>query len=327
MPVVPTLLLLLPAVSAIFNGDATQFGVQDRVMESSPQLEQEITILRERVQNAQANEEQLAAVNEELRHEVNGWVDVGAKVMSRERQMVNALQESQGVSSQGLQSLSPLDPAIISGFRVPQTSQKLPLAFTDTSAIVSKSNTAHRLPATLITWKLFVLVFTVLAIGAFLWIRSPAAVSRLLSGEQLLEISELQLEGAPMGFSEAYLILESAAGTRSRTRVAEQVEDSSVLRFQDEVLTFPFSKGGPCIINVFRRDDLQDAKIGTVTLEPSALVRSGSQASCPYFRFRVEGEAQLMRQQMFVAMRVRKLGRTWTKARPPAKGKDSPFAV
>lgn len=80
-----SLLLLLPAAAA---------SISDT---------EELTDLSARVGAARVAEHRLALENEQLRREVEGWMDVGTKVMKREAHIVNAIRRSrsEGAAPEG----------------------------------------------------------------------------------------------------------------------------------------------------------------------------------------------------------------------------------
>lgn len=282
----PTLLLLLslPVIWAFAGAE---------VPSAQASAEKEITLLTARVANVLASEEHLMAENAQLKREVEGWEGVGKKVMNREARIVNAITQAKGAAA----NQPSLRAAVIAGLSE-QHSQMQPLALSETKS-------AEPLPSLLVSWQLFVLAITVFFTAAFCWVRAP--LSALLSQEKVVELSELQLQGVPAAFGDAYLLVQPSDGLRSRTRVAQQGHGSSVLRFDNEDFNFSVHKGsGPCTIAIFRRGELQDERIGAASLEASALLDAPGRGS-PYFYFKVQPESLALGEDLLLAMRIREI--------------------
>jgi len=250
--------------------------------------EKEITLLTARIANSLASQERLIAENKQLQREIEGWESVGTKVMNREARIVNAITQAKGSSASTDQTS--MRTAVSAGL------SKQPLTLSETKA-------AELLPPAVVSWQLFVLAITVVLTVAFCWFRAP--LSTLLSKERLVELSELQLQGVPAGFGEAYLVvMQPSDGLRSRTRAAVQGQGSYVLKFNNEILKFPVRKGnGPCTISIFRRGELEDEKIGAALLNASAILdalENGSQ----YLHFPVQPTALSQGQELQIAMRI-----------------------
>lgn len=282
----PALLLLLslPVTWAIAAAE---------VPSAQAPSQKDITLLTARVANVLASEEHLMAENAELKLEVEGWERVGKKVMNREARIVNAITQAQGAAT----SEPSLRAAVIAGLSE-EHSQMQPLALSDTKS-------AEPLPSLLVSWQLFVLAITAFFTAAFCWLRAP--LSALLSQEKIVELSELQLQGVPAAFGDAYLLVQPSDGLRSRTRVAQQGQSSSVLRFDNEDFNFSVRKSsGPCTISIFRRGELQDERIGAASLEASALLDAPGRGS-QYFYFKVHPESLASAEDLLLAMRIREI--------------------
>jgi len=308
----------VPAIGAFSDADdASEFpwaGDTEQLRPStvgdSQALEQEVALLTSRVGDALASEQKLAATNAQLRRELDGWVSVGTKVMKREAEIVKAIKDSDATDQQQLRA------AIMSRLAMPKSDDKLPLALSGkTSAVAeAKSQTQSaaagaksetHLPKSIISWHYLVAIFTLVAVMTFCWLRAPGTISGLFKRQRLYEFSELQLEGVQPGFGEGYMLVQPSSGHRVRTRVSDQVEDSSVLRFS-EVLTVPSQKGDRfCSITIFQRGDIQDTRVGTANIDLPALNGRSYETPCQYFRFKVLPDSMASRQQLHVAMRIR----------------------
>jgi len=270
--------------------------------------EKDITLLTARVANSLASQERLMAENKQLQREIEGWESVGKKVMNREARIVNAITQAKGVSASTDQTS--MRAAVSAGLSTQ------PLALSETKA-------AEQLPPAVVSWQLFVLAVTVFFTVAFCWVRAP--LSTLFSKERFVELSELQLQGVPAGFGDAYLvIMQPSDGLRSRTRAAVQGQGSSVLRFDNEMLKFPVRKGnGPCTISIFRRGELEDEKIGAALLNASAMLDALGNGS-QYLHFPVQPASLSQGQELQIAMRICETSsgasRTKAQARPKRAG-------
>jgi len=291
------LLLLVPAVRAFYDDEA--LPAQPSWWEQAPSLEKDVALLATRVAVSLGAEQRAAATNAQLKEEVQGWKKVGAKVMNREAHIVDRIKQSQNEARAAEQP--PLRAAVIAGLTSSESDKKRPLALEARSVAESKST---GLPPLLVQWHLAVLLITAVATVAFC-LRAPAVLSwSVFNKEKLLEMSELQLEGVPMEFGEGHLLVQPSGGSRSRTRVMEQREGSSLLRF-NEVIALSMRKGeGHCLITVFQRGEVNDKRIGTALLQHGEIIRQVSEGS-EYFRFEVQAASLSMNQEFHVAMRIR----------------------
>lgn len=293
------LFLLLPAVRAFYDDEA--LPAQPPWSEEALYLEKEVALLATRVAVSRGAEQRAAATNAQLKGEVQGWKEVGAKVMNREAHIFDRIKQSQNEARVADQPS--LRAAVIGGVTSSESDKKRPLAL-DTRSIAESTSTG--LPPLLVQWHLAVLLITAVATLAFC-LRAPTDFSwSLFNKEKLLEISELQLEGVPLEFGEGYLLVQPSGGLRSRTRVIEQREGSSLLRFS-ETITLSMRKGeGHCLITVFQRGEANDKRIGTALLQHGEIIRQLSEGS-EYFRFKVQAAALSLNQEFHVAMRIRDL--------------------
>jgi len=294
------LLLLLSAVRAFYDDEALPTP-QPSWWEEAPSLEKDVALLATRVAVSLGAEQRAAATNAQLKEEVQGWKEVGAKARSREAHIVDRIKQSQNEARVADQPS--LHAAVIAGLPSSESDKKRPLALDARSVRESKSTS---LPPLIVQWHLAVLLITAMATLAFC-LRAPVLFSwSLFNKEKLLEISELQLEGVPMEFGEGHLLVQPSGGLRSRTRVMEQREGSSLLRF-NEVINLSMRKGeGHCLITVFQRGEVNDKRIGTALLQHGEIIRQLSEGS-EYFRFKVQTAALSLNQEFHVAMRIRDL--------------------
>lgn len=292
-------LLLLPAAGAFYDDEV--LPAQPSWWQEAPSLEKDVALLATRVAVSLGAEQRAAATNAQLKEEMQGWKEVGAKVMSREARIVDRIKQSQNEARAADQPS--LHAAVIAGLPSSESDKKRPLALDTRSVAESKSTS---LPPLLVQWHLAVLLITAMATLAFC-LRAPAFFSwSLFSKEKLLEISELQLEGVPMEFGEGHLLVQPSGGLRSRTRVMVQREGSSLLRF-NEVIDLSMRRGeGHCLITVFQRGEINDKRIGTAILQHGEIIRQLSEGS-EYFRFKVQTASLSLTQEFHVAMRIREL--------------------
>lgn len=290
------LLLLLSAVRAFYDEEA--LPAQPSWWQEPPSLEKDVALLASRVAVSLGAEQRAAATNAQLKEEVQGWKELGAKVMNREAHIVDRIKQSQN------EARSPsLHAAVIAGLPASESDKKRALALDARSVAESKSTD---LPPLIVQWHLAVLLITAMATLAFC-LRTPVSLPwSLFNKEKMLEMSELQLEGVPMEFGEGHLLVQPSGGSRSRTRVMEQREGSSLLRF-NEVINLSMRKGeGHCLITVFQRGEVNDKRIGTALLQHSEIIRQLSEGS-EYFRFKVQTAALSLNEEFQVAMRIRDL--------------------
>lgn len=142
--------------------------------------------------------------------------------------------------------------------------------------------------------------------------KAPALLKHLMNRKKILELSEFQLEGLPAGFGEAYLLVQPSGGQdKARTRVEEQYEDRSVLRFGEVIPLSMKHDDGPCLVAVYRRDgEMRDTRIGSAELPASELlgpIGLGAQAPRQYYRFKVKPEALSPVKEVCIAMRIREV--------------------
>lgn len=302
------LLAVLPLAAAFSDAEvfaehaAASYGERLRSVRNldSQVSEQEVEALKARVGEALAAEQQAAATNARLRQEVNGWVNVGSRVMNREAQIISAIKHSNDGEQANLRT------AIVSALSTSDGSQKPTLALAGRSSAVASLKAEEHLSTFLESWHYFLMAITLLGAALFCSTRAPASIYRVLRRDKHLEISELQLQSVPTDFGEGYLRVLPSGGKRVRTRAAELESGSSVLRFS-EVLNIPARKGdGPCTVVVFQRGETQDVRIGTAIFDVSGLHASDSE----YFRFKVRPEVDTPHSKLHVAMRIRDLGGT-----------------